>query len=377
LLQNLFGLVKGLLLWVVGHPLLVLFLGLGGFAIGWLLPGPQRRPWRYAAGAGLAALLIGGLGVFRATGQEGFQVFLFYLFAFFAVAAGACMIVQSNPAYAALYFALVILSTCGLFLLQSAPFLAAATIIVYAGAIIVTFLFVIMLSQQAGMADYDRLAREPVLAVAAGFLLLGALLFTLERAYQPSGTLDAIERQLVYAQDQPVEKMDDELYWWPGRAPGTPRPAPDPDEGRGGRAMPQPVERVIHDELAKVPAWRDREAVRQRMDAALTQIGNGRGTNQRDDVQKGFQELTEVVRQIKAAEVATQGMAPLAPAEGPQGLARSTLSDQPQQPGHYVIGLGRTLFGDYLYGVELAGTLLLVATIGAIAIANRRKGVTA
>ena len=35
-------------------------------------------------------------------------------------------------------------------------------------------------------------------------------------------------------------------------------------------------------------------------------------------------------------------------------------------------GLGRSLFGDYLFAVELAGTLLLVATIGAIAIAPRR-----
>jgi len=36
-----------------------------------------------------------------------------------------------------------------------------------------------------------------------------------------------------------------------------------------------------------------------------------------------------------------------------------------------VRGLGRSLFGDYLYAVELAGTLLMVASIGAIAIALR------
>ena len=42
-----------------------------------------------------------------------------------------------------------------------APFLAAGTIIVYAGAIIVTFLFVIMLAQMEGKADYDRAARSP------------------------------------------------------------------------------------------------------------------------------------------------------------------------------------------------------------------------
>jgi NADH-quinone oxidoreductase subunit J len=39
-----------------------------------------------------------------------------------------------------------------------------------------------------------------------------------------------------------------------------------------------------------------------------------------------------------------------------------------------MLGLGRSLFGDYLFAVELAGTLLLVATIGAIAIAPRRRG---
>ena len=36
-----------------------------------------------------------------------------------------------------------------------------------------------------------------------------------------------------------------------------------------------------------------------------------------------------------------------------------------------VAGLGRTLFSDYLLAVEIAGTLLLIATVGAIAIAHR------
>ena len=52
-------------------------------------------------------------------------------------------------------------STCGLFLLQAAPFLMAATIIIYAGAIVVTFLFVIMLAQQEGAVE-----RRPAFARA-------------------------------------------------------------------------------------------------------------------------------------------------------------------------------------------------------------------
>ena len=42
-----------------------------------------------------------------------------------------------------------------------AQFLAAGTVIVYAGAIVVTFLFVIMLAQMEGKAAYDRAARSP------------------------------------------------------------------------------------------------------------------------------------------------------------------------------------------------------------------------
>jgi NADH:ubiquinone oxidoreductase subunit 6 (subunit J) len=50
-----------------------------------------------------------------------------------------------------------------------------------------------------------------------------------------------------------------------------------------------------------------------------------------------------------------------------------TPSNQPAQAisADNVAGLGRTLFSDYLLAVELGGTLLLIATIGAIAITQR------
>ena len=105
----------------------------------------------------------------------------------------ALMITSRKPVYAALWFAMVTFSTCGLFLLQSAPFLAAATIIVYAGAIIVTFLFVMMLAQQAGATTYDQRAREPLLAAVAAFLLLGALIYVLQTAYTDQEDSDAVQ----------------------------------------------------------------------------------------------------------------------------------------------------------------------------------------
>ena len=69
----------------------------------------------------------------------------------------------------------MLLSNSGLYLLQGAEFLAAATIIIYAGAIIVTFLFVIMLAQPSGTARYDRLSREPFLACLTGVALAAVL----------------------------------------------------------------------------------------------------------------------------------------------------------------------------------------------------------
>src|SRR5205807_7496424 len=113
------------------------------------------------------------------------ESFLFYVFAAVAVVAGGLLVTQQNPARAALSFALVVLASCGLFLLQAAPFLMVATVIVYAGAIIVTFLFVLMLAQQEGLSDADARSREPFLASMTGFLLLAALLYILKLTYKP------------------------------------------------------------------------------------------------------------------------------------------------------------------------------------------------
>jgi NADH-quinone oxidoreductase subunit J len=69
----------------------------------------------------------------------------FLLFAVMAVVGGVMMVWQRNPVSSALYLVLVFMSLGGLFVLLSAPFLAAVQVVVYAGAIMVLFLFVIML----------------------------------------------------------------------------------------------------------------------------------------------------------------------------------------------------------------------------------------
>lgn len=114
-------------------------------------------------------------------GQPAVEGVLFTIFAALMLISGCGMQVEANPVYAALWFAMVILSTCGFFLMQGAAFISAATIIVYAGAIIVTFLFVIMLARQTGSSQYDRRFRQPVLAIAMASALLAVLVFAFDQ----------------------------------------------------------------------------------------------------------------------------------------------------------------------------------------------------
>jgi NADH-quinone oxidoreductase subunit J len=109
----------------------------------------------------------------------------FYAFALIAIVAAVLMITARSPVHSALWFAAVVLATSGLFLLEGAQFLAAGTVIVYAGAIIVTFLFVIMLAQTGGQASYDRAARSPAMATLTCFLVLWAVLYSLATVRRP------------------------------------------------------------------------------------------------------------------------------------------------------------------------------------------------
>src|SRR5579859_4409229 len=70
---------------------------------------------------------------------------LFYLFAAVAVSASLLVIAQRNPVYSVLLLIASFGALSGLYVLLDAPFVAVIQIIVYAGAIMVLFLFVVML----------------------------------------------------------------------------------------------------------------------------------------------------------------------------------------------------------------------------------------
>src|SRR5262249_48865609 len=170
-----------------------------------LLPRPRGYPPLWGVATGAVALVLAGWLLID-TGTVAVETLLFYAFSAIAIVAGGLLITQRNPARAAFSFALVVLSTCGLFLLQAAPFLMAATIIIYAGAIIVTFLFVIMLAQQPGRTDADDRSREPALACLAGFVLVAALLYLLRVTYDTSQLDRLLDRATAAANQDSAER---------------------------------------------------------------------------------------------------------------------------------------------------------------------------
>ncbi len=118
-----------------------------------------------------------GVRFIYAYGDLGWNASYWFL-AGLSLVSAVLMVTSRNPVYSALWFAMVLMSNSGLYLLMDASFLAAATVIVYAGAVVVTFLFVVMLAQPNGAAAYDRLTREPFLAACVGGLVIGVVLLT-------------------------------------------------------------------------------------------------------------------------------------------------------------------------------------------------------
>ena len=73
------------------------------------------------------------------------ETFIFFLFAALALGSAIVVVVHKSPVYSTLSLVLTLFSTAVLYVLLGAPFLGALQILVYAGAIVVLFLFVIML----------------------------------------------------------------------------------------------------------------------------------------------------------------------------------------------------------------------------------------
>jgi NADH-quinone oxidoreductase subunit J len=154
----------------------------------WLLL-PRGAESRAARWLGLLLGLV-ALAGFVAAGRRlggGGEESVFLVVSLVAVVSGAATILTRSPVYSAIWFALSLAGVAGLLLVLGAQFLGVATIVVYAGAILVMFLFVLMLAQPSGMAPYDRVSSEPLLSAVAGAVLLGLLTLSIGRLSAEGG----------------------------------------------------------------------------------------------------------------------------------------------------------------------------------------------
>jgi NADH-quinone oxidoreductase subunit J len=135
------------------------------------------------------------------------EQFLFAIAAFAAVVSGAMVVMQRHPVYSALFLVTTFCALAVMYLLLGAQFIAAVQVIVYAGAIMVLFLFVIMLlnldrplETQAKLKHQRTvgLILSTVLLCEMGYLLFRGMLQSFPQQSIPPnfGTVEEVARVL-------------------------------------------------------------------------------------------------------------------------------------------------------------------------------------
>lgn len=298
-------------------------------ALGVSLALPRRGTSPQLLGALIGASGLGGIFLALGLASPGaLPNFNFYIFSAIALGASLRVISHPRPVYAALYFVLTILASCGLYVILSAEFLAFALVIVYAGAILITYLFVIMLATEAptaeepeALSDYDKYSREPLAATVTAFVLLATLTTILARgvrqmpAESPAVVVSGTQQgggQVAHSAS-PDSRL---LGMLPKRVEAALRAARDPADPR--RALIRDEERVV----AVDPVGRTATVV-----APTGKAGDG---------------PTRVV--------------PL-----PVGLEPSNIE-----------GVAFTLLNEHPGSIEIAGVILLMAMLGAVVLARKK-----
>ncbi|HEX8322982.1 MAG TPA: NADH-quinone oxidoreductase subunit J [Tepidisphaeraceae bacterium] len=154
---------------------------------------------------GAVGLVVAALMVRWTVDQGGMSVY-FWLFSVVALFASVRVITHTKPVYSALYFVLTVFATGGLFVLLWAEFIAAALVLIYAGAILITYVFVIMLASEAVtgggadsvqlVSDHDAHSRDPFWAAMTGFAVTGLLIYLI---FDKSAALDRNRPALAFA----------------------------------------------------------------------------------------------------------------------------------------------------------------------------------
>ena len=100
------------------------------------------------------------------------ELLVFLIFAFLAVASALVVVAHKNPVYSTMALVVTLFAVAVLFVLLGAPFIGVLQVLIYTGAIVVLFLFVIMLLN-IGREESQIAGHKPQLFVS----ILGAVVF--------------------------------------------------------------------------------------------------------------------------------------------------------------------------------------------------------
>ena len=137
------------------------------------------------------------------------DVILFFIFGVIASVTAVLMITRRNPVIAALFLVLNFASLAGLYLTLNAQFIAVTQVIVYAGAIMVLFLFVLMLLRPDNEQKFmDANPKAKIFAMVIAFIVFVQLVYMIFFAHSSNniskdltksieaGTIESIGREL-------------------------------------------------------------------------------------------------------------------------------------------------------------------------------------
>ena len=117
------------------------------------------------------------------------DLLVFLLLSLIAIASALGMLLSRNTVYSALYLVLNFVTAAVFYLLLGAPFIAMVQITVYAGAIMVLFLFVIMLLGAEGLPKSEVLPWQKPLAIGLSVILFAEAAYLLVTKARPVGDI--------------------------------------------------------------------------------------------------------------------------------------------------------------------------------------------
>jgi NADH-quinone oxidoreductase subunit J len=123
------------------------------------------------------------------------ETVIFLLFALLAVASSLVVVVHKNPVYSTMSLVVTLFSVAVLFVLLGAPFIGALQVLIYTGAILVLFLFVIMLLNITREESAVTAQKGQLIAAVLGALVFGGMIFLL--FWNAGRPLDPMTEELV------------------------------------------------------------------------------------------------------------------------------------------------------------------------------------